>query len=212
MRSPELGMKERIALALAVLLARGSMEFASAQTLTPTPTRTATPTSTSTPNAVETQIADLDKIAESLRKQNADATKIADARATVSALQGTPTRTPVPTSTPADIVCIDRQAFNDFIKGSAEVALTAQAGQGISTPRVRQPEIIPTPERTGGRENQGGGISGILWFVLGGAGVFGWDRRQQVITRVRQGIERVRNRFGGGGAGAPGAGGPPAVP
>ena len=203
-------------------------------TATATTTRTATPTGTPTPSPLEKEIAAAQATVTALQKETVDRNKLADLRATETALRNPPTITPSPvTRTPAEATATaDAIRLRALGEEQARGKATATAQAELTT--TTQARETPTTRGSGvGRsaENQGGGPPGILWAAaLGALGVFGWFRREQIQGTARRGWERrgeagdifrrgrewVRDRWNRlrdrGGGGAPGPGVPPADP
>lgn len=175
---------------------------------TPTPTatatRTPTPTPTGTPDAREQQIAALQTAVAKAEKERDQDKKIADLRATETALRETPTKTatpPKPTETPiplspAEALATRNAGIDAKVEAtvvSAQLTATARAG-GTAIAEAKTTPTRGGPGGGGGPGNEEGG--GFPWGLipvggaLAGAGVFGWFRREQIKGAARRGWAR----------------------
>lgn len=210
-------------MAILNLADRGSyIVYAAENTPTPitTPIRTATPrpvgtpTPTSIPDAQATRIADKRATVTALEKKSNQDTVEKELDARIASLRGNNT-TPTATVVPPDVMIIPRKDFNAIVdkaidvgvKAGVKEALAEQAKSGApATPSKPPPGGTPP----GGRD-QGGGpwgliIAGLISAgVTVGAGITAFARSE----RLRNWLN---NTFGGGGAApaAPAAGGPAA--
>lgn len=145
---------------------------------TPVSTSVAKAIVASAPDDLNTQIGEVESANAVAKVQLTAETRLRNARATgtavseqIDAVRGTPTKTPVPPSTPTpnpDVVVVPRQAFNDFIDKGVEIALTAKA-DGVATNTLPPTSISGSlPGSTGNKGNEGGNID---WKIPAAVGV-----------------------------------------
>lgn len=193
----------------------GSVQGAGLVSFAETPTPPRTPTMVATLNPIQKQIAALQATAVALRQQKEDEKKLADARATVNALEATPTTTPtpIPVRSPAEATATadtirlgalgrEQAAIKATATARAEQTATAEANK-VATVQARE-TAAATTKKAAERKQEEGIPAFIVWEFLVLVGIAGFFYRK-TIARV---INKIRKRFGGGAGPAAGGGTP----
>ncbi len=205
-------------------------------TLTPPPPRTPTvvPTATPTPDVLATQIAQAQKNIEELRRRQEMERKLANLNATEEALKNPPTETPKPipsntppaSATPGPKINEVVVAIETVVAGRMNEKATATARAESKFTPTPKPSSTPSGLARGNGER--GDEGGFPWIPVAGlAALAGGGVAYLRSAHVRNGVNYaaswvargafyygmlavnfVRNRLGGGGAGAAGGGAP----